>query len=181
MTVLQELQARQVAAQEAATFDSRAREMTDAAALLTGRLWYVGSGRLSLSVAGNVRALITNPAGSGRRLLIERLIGLATSTVFADLRRNPTTGLPVGTRTPVNARPTAPVAPSVAVVAVDISPTTALGGGTSTGIVIGVPGGSRLDWPFVFDLDPGESLGFNMPFAGATDASFTVKLKERPL
>lgn len=135
-----------------------------------GRFYLAGSGQLTLAAAGNVRALIANPAGSGRNLSIVRVVVFATAVGYATVYINPTTGLPSGPRAPMNALVGGGEA-AVGTVNIDTHLTTSLAGGVETSEVIGIPSNSRISIdlpPFV--LAPGVSLGINVPFAGAADA-----------
>lgn len=146
-----------------------------AARVGTGRFYMAGTGKLDLTVAGNVRAVIENPAGSGRTVNVVRMAGLATGVGWADLFVNPTTGLPATAARPVtNAIVGGGQAP-VAVVRADTSAVTALGGGTATGVTLGVPSGARfsLDLPPLV-LAPGVSLGVNDAFAGSASLALSV-------
>lgn len=141
-----------------------------------GRLRLSGSGRLSLSVAGNVRGTLTNPAGSGKTILIPRVSVFGTATSWPALYLNPTTGLPGSAVRPITNGILGAAYPSVGEVRVDTSATTSLAGGYDTGIVIAGGGGTRnvLDWSDPLVLPEGVVLGMNVPFAGAADASFNI-------
>lgn len=140
-----------------------------------GRVMMAGSGMLNLSVAGNIRATFSNPAGSGKTISVVRLVAMATATGFATVRLNPTTGLPGSAARPVlNAIAGGGNAAS-AQLKVDTDPTTALGGGTDTGEVIGIPANNRvsIDLPPLV-LAPGVTLGIGIPFAGAANAAMSI-------
>lgn len=148
-----------------------------------GRAFLVGSGRLTLSVSGNVRGIIQNPAGSGVNTVLAGLAIFGTSTSWASLYLNPTAGIPVtANRVGMNAA-AGGGHPRQTILRVDTNATTALSGGLDTGIVIGTGAGSResLDMPFSLILAPGVTLGINVPFAGAADATMTAYLTETPL
>lgn len=138
------------------------------------RFFLAGSGKLTLAAAGNVRGTISNPAGSGRNILVARLAGLGTGTAWARLRVNPTTGLPATAARPTINAIIGGAAP-VGILKVDTDLVTPLGGGTDTGIDIGMPASARvsLDMPPMI-LSPGVSLGINIPFTGAADAALSV-------
>lgn len=139
-----------------------------------------GSGRIALSLAGNLRATVANPAGSGRLVYLPAISAFATATGWASIIRNPTTGLPASAARPhLNAFLVPGAPPGVAVLKADTNASTPLGGGTDSGIVLGVPGGVRekIDLP-PFVLYPGEVLGLNIPFAGAADVSLTGYIAE---
>lgn len=144
------------------------------AAVAQQRFFLAGSGRLSLSVAGNVRATITNPAGSGRNMMLARLVSFGTGTAWATILINPTTGLPATAARPhLNAIVGA--AGGAGVMKVDTDTTVALGGGTDTGIVLGSGANNRnpVDLPPII-LTPGLTMGINIPFAGAADATLSL-------
>lgn len=138
------------------------------------RFFLAGSGRLTLAVAGNVRALIRNPAGSGRTVYIARVVIFGTGTSWSSLYVNPTAGLPTTTRTRVNAVFGSSVT-AVAEVLIDTNTTTALSGGSDTGITVGSPANIRtvVDLP-PFVLSPGVALGINGPFTGAADVAMSI-------
>lgn len=141
--------------------------------VLGGRVYLVGSGRVTLGVAGNARGLIANPAASGVHLRIARLAVFATATGYATLFIDPTVGLPPINLTPRNALVGGSAGAGTA--GFDTNATTALSGGTDTGIVLGIPASRRteIDLPPLV-LPPGVSLGINIPFAGAADMAATV-------
>lgn len=144
-----------------------------------GRAYIVGSGRMSLAVAGNVRATITNPVNSGRNVLISKIVSFGTARSWADVRLNPTTGLPVSAPRPVvNAIFGQPG--GVAQLRVDTDATTPLGGGTDTGLVIATGPEDRTPVelkPYLL-IAPGVVAGINVPFAGAADAVLTAYFAE---
>lgn len=148
--------------------------------IASGRFYMVGSGRMSLSVAGNVRALIANPAESGRIIGIAGIVVFGTATSWANIYKNPTAGLPAAAARPVtNALVGPPTEPAVVQVTADTDATVALSGGTDTGVVMGSGGGNRETVTAPFQLWPGQSLGFNVPFAGAADATLTAWVAEK--
>lgn len=121
----------------------------------------------SLTGAGNLRVTLENPAGSGRNLHILSVVSVNTSssTTFAVVRLNPTTGLPTTVKTPrslILNRGTA----TIAVVKSDTSITTAIGGGT---LLLDMPiaPGQQTHNSGMFVLEPGNTLGINVPFGGA--------------
>jgi hypothetical protein len=147
----------------------------------TGQFYMAGTGKLDLTVAGNVRAVIENPAGSGRTVHVVRMAGLATGVGWADLFVNPTAGVPTTVARPVTNAIVGGGQPSVAVVRADTSAVTALGGGTATGVTLGVPSGARfsLDLPPLV-LAPGAVLGVNDAFAGSASLALSVYWYEDP-
>lgn len=147
-----------------------------------GRFFLSSTGRVSLTAAGNFRATIQNPAGSGKTINLGRLAAFATGTGYAGIRLNPTTGLPTTTpRAISNAVLGGGVAPA-AVLRVDTDLTVALSGGTDTGLTFGIPGGTRtsLDLPPLV-LSAGQTMGLNVPFAGAADVTMSVYWWETPV
>ena len=150
------------------------------AAVAQQRFFLAGSGRLTLGVAGNIRCRLANPAGSGRNMVLARLVAMATVVGWAELRLNPTTGLPAGARTPFNAILGGAAASGT--MEADTNTVTALGGGTLLSPVVGVPPNTRisLDLPPLV-LAPGVSLGINVPIAGAGDATVSAYWFEEDL
>lgn len=138
---------------------------------LLGNFSLSSTGRTTLTVAGNFRILFTNPTGSGRTARIHRLAGMATAAGWAALFLNPTAGLPTTAPRPVTNAVLGGGTPAVLTLRSDISATAPLGGGTDTGLVVGIPPNARhaYDLPPLF-LAPGQSLGINVPFAGSADA-----------
>ncbi len=139
------------------------------------RFFWAGSGRVALTAAGNMRAVIQNPANSERRVLLARLTTFASAgPAWAEIIVNPTTGVPTVAPRRVN-NAVIGATGGVATVRVDTDLMTPLGGGTSTGVVIGIPGNTRvsLDLPPLV-LMPGVTIGINDAFAGAADATLTV-------
>lgn len=147
------------------------------AGIANGRAFIVGSGHLTLSLAGSVRGLISNPVGSTVGLTVVGMTAFATAVGWAQLILNPTTGLPALTRPGLALNPAPQVRQSQ--VGADTNTTTALGGGTDTGVIIGLPGGSRIQVsPIGLVLAPGMSLGLQIPFTGSADAEFALYLVE---
>lgn len=156
------------------------KDMGFADEIATGRFYIVGTGRMSLSVAGNVRALIANPAGSGRIIGIAGIVVFGTATSWANIYKNPTAGLPATAIRPVtNALIGPPTTPATVQVTADTNATTALSGGTDTGVVLGSGSGNREPITAPFQLWPGQSIGFNVPFAGAADATISGWVAEK--
>lgn len=144
-------------------------------ALAAGKSGFAGSGRLTLSVAGNIRGTLTNTSGT-EPLYITRLSGLATSTTWATILIGPTAGLPGTAARRANGNVMGTTMTGVEL-KVDTNTTTPLSGGTDSGVVIGVPGGANrfnIDFPLPIILAPGASLGVAIPFAGAADAAFSA-------
>ena len=145
------------------------------AAVAKQSMFLAGSGRLTLAAAGNIRGTFTNPSGSGKTCYIVRLAGMSTATGYLGLRIAPTTGLPATAARPtLNAVVGSATAP-VGQLKVDTDLTTALGGGTDTGIVIGAPANTRLQ----LDLPPivipaGAVLGLGATYAGAADMTLSI-------
>lgn len=144
-----------------------------------GRFYVAGSGRLSLSVAGNVRGLVTNPANSGRLMVLVLLTEFGTGRSWTEIYRNPTTGLPTALRPVNNALLGVATDAAVGELRVDTDTTVALSGGTNTGIVIGTGPDRRNEIKAPFNLFPGETLGVNVPFAGAADATLSLYWVEK--
>lgn len=139
-----------------------------AALQAAGRLLIAGTGQLTLAVAGNVRATLENPAGSGRNLLVLRFQGMATSAGWATLRVNPTSGLPVAAKAHLNS--IVGLGSGVGLVKADTDTATALGGGTASSVTLGLPAGTRFLHDFTaapLVLTPGVTLGIGAAFAGA--------------
>lgn len=139
----------------------------------TGSAYFGNSTLQTLAAAGNFRLTISNPSASGKTLYIYRLTGLTTATGFAHLYINPTAGLPATSRTVNNMLIGG--AAGVGTVASDTSAVTALSGGTDAGVDFGLPANAR----FSLDLAPlvvgaGVTLGINVPFTGAAQASVTA-------
>lgn len=139
------------------------------------KVYFAGSGRLSLSVAGNIRGTLTNPAGATTNVHVLRMSGLGTSVSWANLLLNPTAGLPASAARRVNNNILS-MAGDASVLKVDTDTTTALSGGTDLGTTLGVPGGRRfqIDFNIPIVLGPGASLGVAIPFTGAADAAFSL-------
>lgn len=139
-----------------------------------GMAYMASTGQLSLTVSGNVRALLSNPGASTRRICVYRVVG-ATSAgpAWAGLRINPTLGLPAATKPISNVLLGGPA--SVASIAADVNTTDSLTGGTDTGLVYAMfSGRTVVDIPAPIIVSPGNALGFNVPFTGASDAAISV-------
>ena len=152
---------------------------TTATEIGQGKFNIYGSGKISLAVAGNFRATLKNPATSGKTIKVHRISAFGTSTGWASILINPTTGLPVTAVRPSMNAIVGGGAAGIAEVKADSDTTVPLGGGTDTGIVLGVAGGTRteLNLPPLI-VAPGVTLGFNVPFAGAADVTLAVYATE---
>ena len=142
-------------------------------AYASGKMYSVGTGRQTLAAAGNVRAILQNPGGSGTLVKVVMISYWSSITAFWDTFRDPTAGVPVTAARPrLTLDQRADAAAKVGILRSDSSATTALGGGTDLGMTI--PNGAgrenevKLDVPLV--ISPGQSFGFNGNFTGATDA-----------
>lgn len=156
------------------------KDMGFADEISSGRFYIVGTGRMTLSVAGNVRATIANPTGSDRTIGLAGIVLFGTGTSWATIYKNPTAGLPATAPRPVtNALIGPATTPAVAEVRADTDTTIALSGGTDIGIVLGSGAGSRETIAAPFQLFPGQSIGFNVPYAGAADATLTAWISEK--
>lgn len=140
-----------------------------------GRVNLAGTGRITLNVAGNLRIVVANPAGSARTMSIVRLAGLTTGTGWASILLNPTTGVPATAARPILNAVAGGGIPSLLTLRADTSATVPLGGGIDTGLVLGMPGSERvsLDLPPII-LTAGVTLGINIPFTGAADAALSI-------
>jgi hypothetical protein len=149
------------------------RDLWSAAAGM-GRAYITSTGKVALSIAGNLRILISNPSAD-TIVTITGLAGLATAVAWATVYRNPTTGLPVTAARPsLRLNPLKGQAP-IATVKVDADATVAMSGGENTGELIGLPGGTRYQVPILGAvIPPGETL------AGAADVSTSIYLVEEP-
>lgn len=141
------------------------------AAVLKGKQFTSGTGPLALAAAGNIRATIANPTGSGVNVSIFRLVWFANAMGEASLFLNPTAGVPATAIRPrLNA--IAGTAGGLGQVRADTNATTALSGGTDTGVIIGLGANVRevVDLPPVI-LTPGMTLGINVPISATTSRS----------
>lgn len=143
------------------------------AAVLKGKQYTSGTGPLSLTAAGNIRATISNPTGSGVNVSIFRLVWFSNAMGEASLFLNPSAGLPAtAVRPRLNA--IAGTAGGLGEVKADTSATTALaaGTGTDTGVIIGLGANVRevVDLPPIV-LTPGVTLGINVPISATTSRS----------
>jgi hypothetical protein len=143
-----------------------------------GRAYITSTGKVALSVAGNLRLLISNPSAD-TIITLAGMAGLATAAAWATVYRNPTAGLPgTAARPSLRLNPLRGQAP-VTTVQVDTSATTAMSGGENTGELIGLPGGTRYEVPVLGAvIPPGQTLGVNVPFAGAADVSCSLYIVE---
>lgn len=139
-----------------------------------GRNFSASTGRLTLTAAGNVRAIIQNPAGSGERVILYQMTGLATGLAWANVYINPTVGVPATAARSNSNQSIGNPGASAAIMRVDQDALTALSGGTDTQLVIGVPSGARWELSLFMVIPPGVTMGLNIPFAGAADAVMTA-------
>lgn len=140
-----------------------------------GKFFIASSGRMTLAAAGNLRAIIQNPAGSGKTVNVARMAAFATATGYATIYLNPTIGVPTVAPRPYLNAVAGGGLPALATLRVDTDLTVPLSGGTNTGLVIGVPANARstLDLPPIV-LAAGVSMGLSIPFAGAADATLSI-------
>lgn len=136
-----------------------------------GEAFLGGTGMLTLTVAGNVRMLLSNPTGSGKTMYVSKLDVFSSAVGFGELFVNPTVGLPTVLMKSNNVYFGYPTT-AVGTLHADTSTTTALSGGVDAGVSIGV-GSNALT---VYQLPPiiipaGVSLGIQLPFTGAANAS----------
>lgn len=157
------------------------------AAVGLGRAYILGTGQVQLGLAGSVKLLLENPAGSGRIATLAGFTGFSTNSGWAFVVRDPTGGLPtaaprVGLRLndPPAGYPPAGEPPTSVLRAE--SGTSELTGGTATGIDIGLPNGNRFDVsPIGLLLYPGQSVGVNSSFGAATDIEVGMFVVEEPI
>ncbi len=139
-----------------------------------GKVYFAGSGRITLSVAGNIRATLTNPATATTNIHVVKMAGFTTAITWAKLLLNPTTGLPASAARPVNNNILGQPG-DISVLKVDTDATVALGGGTDMGADVGLPNAAR--WELEFNvpevLAPGVTLGIAVPFTGSADATMS--------
>lgn len=152
------------------------------AAVQAGRGFILGSGRVTLTVAGNLRGLVRNPTGSGKTVSVVGLASFVTAVAYAEMLLDPTTGVPATAPRPaLRLNPNAGTA-HVTELLVDTDATVPLGGGTPTGVVLGMPASQRTEIGRLGRvLLPGQTFGINVPFAGSADAAFSVYVVETPL
>lgn len=146
------------------------------AAVLKQKQFTSGTGPLVLTAAGNIRATISNPTGSGVNVSIFRLVWFADAKGEASLFVNPTVGLPAtAVRPRLNA--IAGAAGGVGEVKADTNATTALSGGVDTGVLIGLGANVReaIDLPPIV-LTPGVTMGINVPISATTSRSMLTVL-----
>lgn len=149
-------------------------------AIVNQNVYLVGSGNQALSAAGNFRIVIENPVGSAKILHIFKLDSYSSAAGFGELLVGAPgvalAGLPTTART-INNVYFGSANSSVAKVFADTNLTTALSGGIDSGISIGVSAGTvtsyLVDIPEL-QLQPGFSLGINVPFTGAANVSLNL-------
>lgn len=147
---------------------------TAEARVLSGQLFLAGTGNLTLSVAGNVRMVLQNPAGSGKSLYIVKLDAFATAVGFAELLVNPTAGVPTAAR-PVNNAMFGALTAAVGLLFADTSAATALSGGVDSGVSVGVGNNNLTSYPLPpLVVPPGVSLGLALPFTGSANATVNL-------
>lgn len=144
------------------------------AAVAKQKFFLAGTGPLTLTVAGNARATIQNPAGSGVNVFLARLSVFSNAAGEANLFVNPTAGLPATAPRPhLNAIVGAPGA--AAVIRADTDATTALSGGTDPGVALAFGASDRIsvDLPPLI-LSPGVTLGINIPISATASRTLAA-------
>lgn len=145
-------------------------------ATLEGEMFFGGTGELTLTVAGNVRVVLSNPATSGLTCYVVRFDALSTAVGFAELLVNPTAGVPTAAR-PINPANLGSGRAAKAQLFSDTNSTTALSGGVDSGVSIGIGSNSLqrydlMDTPLI--VPPGAMLGVALPFSGTATATFNL-------
>lgn len=135
-----------------------------------GDVFLSGTGEMTLSVAGNVRMLLSNPAGATKQLYLYKLDVFASAIGYAELFVNPTVVPTVARR--VNNVNFGSGVTAFGVIYADTNTTTALSGGIDSGISVGAAPNILTVYnlpPIV--IPPGVSLGLQLPFTGAATAT----------
>lgn len=144
-----------------------------AANVQQGNAYFGLSGKLSLALAGNLRATFANPAGSGKRVFVPGIVVTHNALMaWGTLYTNPVTNLPTTDRAMTNMR-LGYNNPPASLFKVDTHLTQALSGGTTIGQV-GIPTGRNIFEEHILLLEPGMSVGLNCPFLGIFDAEIIV-------
>lgn len=143
-----------------------------------GRAYIIGSGRVVLTAAGNVRGLVTNPAANTRNIQVLGMTAFATAVGWASVYLQPTAGLPAtAVRPSLKLHPASQ--PMATEMRIDTDALTALSGGEDTGVTIPLPAGTaRQISPIGRILAPGQTLGLNIPFAASADLAFSLYVVE---
>lgn len=139
----------------------------------TGKLAIANTGTFDLTAAGNVRALVTNNTGKTMRVLA--IAGGFTATGFGKFYLNPSVGLPATLRRTNNAIVTEGSPGGELRADTDAVAALAVGTGVDLQIDAFFPVNSResIQLPPFF-LPTGNSIGFNINFAGAAKGSLSV-------
>lgn len=146
------------------------------AAARANRAYVLSSGRLQLTAAGNARALLSNASNSGARLFVSAITCYSDiSATWGALYRNPTQNIPsallaparnlngAGTdNTNITLRGDAGILITV--------PAMAAGTGTRIGEIPLEIGRRTAINQGVFVIDPGNSIGISLAFAGVGNA-----------
>lgn len=146
-----------------------------------GRLFIGGHGRIVVNEPANVRALVSNPGGSGVVVALLRLAVFSSAVGYMNFHRDATTGLPALDGEASNALLVGGFTP-LASYGADVDTDTALGGGVDLHTTVGLGAQTRtvLDLPPLL-LPPGHTFGFNVPFSTGTDMAFSLYWAEEPL
>lgn len=146
----------------------------------TQKSFIAGSTKTTIGLTGYFKATLENPAGSGVRVYIDRFAIFATvGNVYGHLYVNPTAGLPTTVKKSNNVSLGA--ADGTLVVKTDTS-STALSGGTDTGLDIGIAMAVHTEYLLPpFSIAPGTVLGLNVPFLAVCAATMNVTWWEEPV
>ena len=145
------------------------------------RSYMSGTGVQTAALASNLRAILTNPAGSGKYLYVYGFTAQSTVAATLTLRINPTTGVPTTARTPTNKLIGGPAAS--ATMFADLSTTTPLGGGSLSSSELMLPPNNprivELDHPL--RIGAGVTLGIAVPLSAAGSVNVNVSWWEDPV
>lgn len=131
-----------------------------------GTGYIVASDRQDLATAGHLRVTMKNNHATKKVIVYAFVTVNSNSLTYGDVRINPTTGLPSGSKTPGCLILGDTTIPSSVTVNVDTSLVTPIGGGTHL-FDAPIPQGRCEHDSSVFILNPGVMIGINVPFAGA--------------
>lgn len=143
-----------------------------------GQTYMASTGRIELSAAGNLRAMMSNPSSSGRVVHLYKIISASSAAaaayagVFYGTTASPLTGQPTSAERRAGSMYLGK-ANSSAIIKADTDITVQLSGEASDLVLAASPGRTEIGFAPII-IEPGRMIGMNVAFAGAATVVLTV-------
>lgn len=151
---------------------------------LNGMSFFASTGLISIVLLSNLRVLLSNPAGSGRIMLVTSTVYFSSIASGAfHIWGNPTTNLPTTVKKVNNCYGSVTQSFPAGVGLLKADTGAALSGGTDTGVDLDAGANNPFTQetettPFI--LGPGCSIGINLPAVAAVNAHVNFAWLEMP-